>query len=557
MSEEIIEKKDFIRSIIKEDVNKTGKKVNTRFPPEPNGYLHIGHAKSICLNFGIANEFDNGICNLRFDDTNPTKEDTEFVNSIIEDVKWLGFDWEDREYYTSTYFDKLYDYAVQLIKKEKAFVCDLTQEEMAEHRGSLTSPGKESPYRNRTVEENLELFEKMKNAEFANGEKTLRAKIDMSDPNVHMRDPVIYRISKVSHHKTDDKWSIYPMYDFAHCLSDSIEGITHSICTLEFEVHRPLYDWLLDTLEVESHPQQIEFARLNLSYTIMSKRKLLKLVSDNLVDGWDDPRMPTIAGMRRRGYPAKSIKNFCEQIGVTKVNGITDIALLEHCLRDELNKNAQRALCVVDPLKVIIDNYPEGKIEKIDAVNNPADPESDTREVTFSKELYIERSDFLEDAPRKFFRLSVGREVRFKYGYLLTCTCIVKDENGEVIEIHCDYDPESRGGKAPDGRKIKGTIHWVSAEDAVPVTLNLYDRLFNCENPDKTEEGKDFISNINPDSLRVIKNALIEPNILNSPIGTVFQFERNAYFCIDKDSTKENPIFNRTVTLRDSWGKKK
>ncbi len=557
MSEEIIEKTDFIRSIIKEDVNKTGKKVNTRFPPEPNGYLHIGHAKSICLNFGIANEFDNGICNLRFDDTNPTKEDTEFVNSIIEDVKWLGFDWEDREYYTSTYFDKLYDYAVQLIKKEKAFVCDLTQEEMAEHRGSLTSPGKNSPYRNRTIEENLELFEKMKNAEFANGEKTLRAKIDMSDPNVHMRDPVIYRISKVSHHKTGDKWSIYPMYDFAHCLSDSIEGITHSICTLEFEVHRPLYDWLLDTLEVESHPQQIEFARLNLSYTIMSKRKLLKLVSDNLVDGWDDPRMPTIAGMRRRGYPAKSIKSFCEQVGVTKVNGITDIALLEHCLRDELNKNAQRALCVVDPLKVIIDNYPEGKSEKIDAVNNPADPESDTREVTFSKELYIEHSDFLEDAPRKFFRLSVGREVRFKYGYLLTCTSIVKDENGEVTEVHCDYDPESRGGKAPDGRKIKGTIHWVSAEDAVPVSLNLYDRLFNCENPDKTEDGKDFISNINPDSLSLIKNALIEPNILNSPIGTVFQFERNAYFCIDKDSTKENPIFNRTVTLRDSWGKKK
>jgi glutaminyl-tRNA synthetase len=547
---------DFIRAIIREDL-KTGKyggRVHTRFPPEPNGYLHIGHAKSICLNFGIAEEF-GGLCNLRFDDTNPTKEDVEYVNSIIEDVRWLGFDWGDRLFYASDYFDRLYEYAVQLIKKGKAYVCDLSPEEIREYRGTLTEPGRESPYRNRTVEENLDLFERMRAGEFEEGSRTLRAKIDMSSGNLNMRDPVIYRIVKASHHRTGDKWCIYPMYDFTHCLSDSIEGITHSICTLEFEDHRPLYDWFLDELEAY-HPQQIEFARLNLNYTVMSKRKLLELVEGGYVGGWDDPRMPTISGLRRRGYTPEAIRRFCDRIGVAKRDSTVDIALLEHTVREDLNKRAQRVMAVLRPLKVIIDNYPEGEVEELDAVNNPEDPSMGTRKVPFSRELYVERSDFREDPPKKFYRLAPGREVRLRYAYIVKCVDVVKDDAGEVVELHCTYDPATRGGTTPDGRKIRGTIHWVSAPHAIPAEVRLYDHLFTKEDPEEVEEGKDFKDYINPDSLEVLQGCRLEPSLAGAEPGSRYQFERQGYFCVDsKDSKPGALVFNRTVSLRDTWAK--
>jgi len=544
---------DFLRSMIIEDVNakKSEGRVQTRFPPEPNGYLHIGHAKSICLNFGIAKEF-NGLCNLRFDDTNPSKEDVEYVNSIEEDVKWLGFDWDGREHYASNYFDKLYEFAVQLIKMEKAYVCDLNAEETREHRGTLTEPGKNSPHRDRSVDENMKLFEKMREGEFADGACVLRAKIDMASPNLNMRDPVIYRILKEKHHRTGDKWCIYPMYDFAHCFSDSLEEITHSICTLEFEDHRPLYDWFLDQLGV-FHPQQIEFARLNLSYTVMSKRKLLELVENKYVNGWDDPRMPTIAGMRRRGYTSAAIRNFCEKIGVAKRENTIDIALLEHCLREDLNRTSSRAMVVLDPIKVVITNYPEDS-EELEAINNPEDPSAGKRKVPFSKELYIERDDFMEDPPKKFFRLGPGREVRLRYAYFIKCEEVIKNSAGETVEIQCTYDPATKGGNAPDGRKVKGTIHWVSVEHAKDIEVRLYDRLFIDENPLANKE-KDFKETMNPKSLEVLKTCKAEPSMSEASAGERFQFERKGYFCVDKDSTKEAPVFNRTVSLRDSWGK--
>ena len=548
----------FIQHIIEEDIKngKNEKKVHTRFPPEPNGYLHIGHAKSICLNFGLAEQY-NGKCNLRFDDTNPVKEDVEYVDSIIEDVKWLGFTWEKGEQFTSNYFEQLYQWGILLIKKDKAFVCDLTAEEMSEHRGTPTSPGKESPYKTRSIEENLELFEKMKNGEFPDGSKILRAKIGMTSPNMHMRDPAIYRIKHATHHKTGDKWCIYPMYDFAHGLSDYIEGITHSICTLEFEVHRPLYDWFIDQIiEGEYRPQQIEFARLNLSYTVLSKRKLLKLVEGNHINDWDDPRMPTISGYRRRGYTAESIRNFADKIGVAKRDNIIDVALLEHSIREDLNKKSARVMGVLNPLKVVITNYPNNDSEQLDAINNPEDESMGSRKVPFSKEIYIEQEDFMENAPRKFFRLSVGKEVRLRYAYFITCNEVIKDDNGNIVELHCTYDPESKGGKSPDGRKVKGTLHWVSIQDALETEVRLYDRLFTKENPDDAEEGKDFLSNINPDSLKVI-TAYVEPVVKNAKTETKFQFERQGYFCVDKDSTENNLVFNRTITLRDSWAKKK
>ncbi|MEJ5285596.1 MAG: glutamine--tRNA ligase/YqeY domain fusion protein [Bacteroidota bacterium] len=547
---------NFIRQIIIEDLktNKWGGRVHTRFPPEPNGYLHIGHAKSICLNFGLAEEF-GGLCNLRFDDTNPTKEDEEYVNAIIEDVRWLGFDWGDRLFYASDYFDKLYDYAVQLIKMGKAYVCDLSQEEIRQTRGTLTEPGIESPYRNRSVEENLELFERMRKGEFPDGAKTLRAKIDMASPNLNMRDPVMYRIKHATHHRTGDKWCIYPMYDFTHCLSDSIEGITHSICTLEFEDHRPLYDWFLDQLGVH-HPQQIEFARLNLSYTVLSKRKLLELVQRGIVDGWDDPRMPTIRGLRRRGYTPESIREFAEIIGVSKKESLVDISVLEHCIREDLNKRAQRAFVVMNPLKVIIDNYPEDLVEEMDAINNPEDLSMGTRKVPFSKVIYIERDDFMENPPKKYYRLAPGREVRLRYAYYITCTDVVKDpKTGEVIELHCTYDPETRGGSSPDGRKVLGTIHWVSANHCFPAEVRLYDRLFTKENPNDVEEGKTFLDYLNPHSLE-IKTAMCEPFLKNAKPEEKFQFERIGYFCVDSKFSKPGqPVFNRTVTLKDTWSK--
>jgi glutaminyl-tRNA synthetase len=550
---EIKSPSNFIKQRVKDDIEKNINegRVHTRFPPEPNGHLHIGHAKSICLNFGIADEF-NGLCNLRFDDTNPSKEEEEYVNAIIEDVKWLGFDWADRKYYASGYFDKLYEYAVQLIKDGKAFVCDLTPDEMREHRGTLREPGKESPYRDRTVEENLELFEKMKAGEFDDGSRTLRAKIDMSSGNINMRDPVIYRIQRATHHMTGDKWCIYPMYDFTHCLSDSIEGITHSLCTLEFEDHRPLYDWFLDELNV-FHPQQIEFARLNLSYMVMSKRKLLKLVQDNDVNGWDDPRMPTISGLRRRGYTPASIRNFCDRIGVAKADSTVDMAMLDFCIREDLNKHAPRVMAVLNPLKVVITNYPDGQTDELDAINNPEDPEAGTRKVPFSKVLYIERDDFMEDPPKKFFRLAPGREVRFRYAYFVTCTDVVKDDSGVITEIHCTYDPESKGGNAPDGRKVKATIHWVSAEHAIEGEVRQYNHLFTKENPEAG--GDDFKSNLNPDSLEILPVCYMEPSLKGAQPGYQCQFERLGYFCVDKDSTEEKPVFNRTVTLRDTWAK--
>lgn len=552
---EAAQPKNFIYEIIDEH-NRTGRfdqRVHTRFPPEPNGYLHIGHAKSICLNFGIARDY-NGKCNLRFDDTNPSKEDVEYVDSIIEDVRWLGFDWEDRMFYASDYFQTLYDHAITLIKKGKAYVCDLTAQQMREYRGTLTEPGKESPYRSRTVEENLELFERMTRGEFEEGSRVLRARIDMASPNLNMRDPVIYRIIKESHHRTGDKWCVYPMYDFAHGISDSIEGITHSVCTLEFENHRPLYDWFLDELDIY-HPQQIEFARLNLSYTVMSKRKLLQLVEEGIVNGWDDPRMPTISGLRRRGYTPESIRNFSEKVGVAKRDNTIDVALLEYSIREDLNKKAARVMAVLNPLKVVIDNYPLGQSEELEAVNNPEDPSHGTRSVPFSREIYIERDDFMENPPKKFFRLSPGNEVRLRYAYIIKCTGVVKDENtGEILELHCTYDPETKSGSANSDRKVKGTIHWVSVKDAANAQVNLYDRLFDVEDP-AGHEDEDWKSFINPDSLKVLPECKVEPSLLQAKPGEIFQFERTGYFCCDKDSTGDHLIFNRTVALRDSWAK--
>ncbi|MFH1875132.1 MAG: glutamine--tRNA ligase/YqeY domain fusion protein [Pseudomonadota bacterium] len=543
---------NFIKNIIDEDLknNKNEGRVHTRFPPEPNGYLHIGHAKSICLNFGIAQDY-NGKFNLRFDDTNPVKEEDEYVQSIIEDVKWLGADWEDRLFYASDYFQQMYDYAVQLIKQGKAYVDELTAEEIRQHRGTLSLPGRNSPYRDRSSEESLDLFERMKKGEFPDGSKVLRAKIDMSSPNLNLRDPVIYRILHAEHHRTGNKWCIYPMYDWAHGLEDSIEGITHSICTLEFEDHRPLYDWFLEQLKVY-HPQQIEFARLNLTYTLMSKRKLLQLVQEGQVNSWDDPRMPTISGFRRRGYTPESIRDFAERIGVAKRDSMVDVALLEFCIRDELNKKASRFMGVLDPLKVIIENYPDNLEEELEAINNPEDESAGQRKVPFSKELYIERDDFMEDPPKKFFRLAPGREVRLRYAYFIKCTDVVKDEAGKVVELRCFYDPETRGGNAPDGRKVKATLHWVSAKQAVDAEVRLYDRLFLVEDPN---QGPDFRDHLNPDSLKIVK-AKLEPALANSEPGFKCQFERQGYFCVDaKDSKPGALVFNRTVTLKDTWEK--
>ncbi len=548
-------KLDFIRSMVAEDIatNKWGGRVVTRFPPEPNGYLHIGHAKSICLNFGIAAQF-NGRCHLRFDDTNPEKEEQEYVNSIIGDVRWLGWDWGEHLYYGSDYFFQMYEYAIQMIKKGKAYVCDLNAEQTRLYRGTLTQPGKDSPYRNRSVEENLDLFERMKNGEFPDGSRTLRAKIDMAHVNMNMRDPVMYRILHSTHHRSGDKWCIYPMYDWAHGFEDSIETVTHSICTLEFENHRPLYDWFLDQVEAY-HPQQIEFARLNLTYTVMSKRKLLQLVQEKLVSGWDDPRMPTISGLRRRGYSPAAIREFCRVIGVNKFNSTVDFALLEHCLREDLNKNSARVMAVLKPLKVVIDNYPDGQVEELDAVNNPENPNAGTRKVPFSKELYIEQEDFMENPPKKFFRLSPGKEVRLRYAYFITCNEVVKDNAGNVIELHCTYDPATKGGDAPDGRKVKSTLHWVSAAKAIKAEVRLYDHLFTKENPDEVEEGKKFTDNLNPNSLEILPECFVEPALLDAKPLDRFQFERLGYFCVDKDSSKEKLIFNRTVGLKDTWAK--
>jgi len=547
---------NFIKEIIDKDLenNKNEGRVHTRFPPEPNGYLHIGHAKSICLNFGFAEEY-KGLCNVRFDDTNPETEEMEYVDSIIKDVKWLGFDWGDRLFYASDYFEQLYNYAVELIKRQKAYICDLSADEIKKYRGSLTEPGKQSPYRNRSVEENLDLFERMRAGEFEDGLRVLRAKIDMASPNLTMRDPTLYRIRKASHYRAGDKWCIYPMYDFTHCLSDSIEGITHSICTLEFENNRPLYDWILNQLNLH-HPQQIEFARLNLSYTVLSKRKLLELVEEKYVSGWDDPRMPTITGLRRRGVTPNSIRNFCRSIGVTKINSIVESAVLENCLREELNKTAPRFMAVIKPLKVIITNYPEGKREELEAVNNPEDKAMGVRNVPFSRVLYIERDDFQENPVKKFFRLSPGREVRLRYAYFIKCIDALKDkETGEIIELHCTYDPATRGGDSPDGRKVKGTLHWVSAEDAIEAEVRLYDYLFTKRDPNETEEDTDYKANLNPKSLEVLKTCFVEPALKNALAESRCQFERLGYFCVDKDSSKEKLVFNRIVSLRDTWAK--
>ncbi|RPI26397.1 MAG: glutamine--tRNA ligase/YqeY domain fusion protein [Acidobacteria bacterium] len=545
---------DFIREIIRRDLetNKFGGRVHTRFPPEPNGYLHIGHAKSICLNFGLAAEFQ-GKCNLRFDDTNPTKEDIEYVESIMEDVHWLGFDWEDRLFYASDYFEQLYQFAVQLIRAGKAYVDDLSADEIREHRGTLTEPGKESRYRCRSIEENLGLFEGMRAGKFEDGSRVLRAKIDMTSPNLNMRDPVIYRIRRATHHRTGDDWCIYPMYDFAHGFSDSIEGITHSICTLEFEDHRPLYDWFLEQVDAY-HPQQIEFARLSLGYTILSKRKLLQLVQEGVVSGWNDPRMPTISGLRRRGYTPEAIRNFCETIGVAKRDSIVDMTLLEYAIREDLNRRAPRVMGVLRPLKVVIENYPDGQAEELDAINNPENPASGTRKVPFSKVLYIEQEDFREVPPPKYYRLSPGKEVRLRYAYFVKCTGVVKNENGEVVEVRCTYDPTTRGGDAPDGRKVKATIHWVSAEHSIPAKVRLYDRLFTKPNPG--EGGADFKESLNPNSLEVLTGCRVEPTLQGAAAGCRFQFERMGYFCTDSvDSKPDALVFNRTVQLRDTWAK--
>ncbi|MFQ5732512.1 MAG: glutamine--tRNA ligase/YqeY domain fusion protein [Planctomycetaceae bacterium] len=547
--------RDFVRRIVADDVaaGKWGGRVHTRFPPEPNGYLHIGHAMSICLNFGIAEEF-GGKCNLRFDDTNPATEETEYVESIQADIRWLGFDWDDRLYFASDYFDQLYEWAVQLIEAGKAYVDSQSLEDIRKGRGTLTEPGVESPHRNRSVDENLDLFARMKAGEFADGQHVLRAKIDMNARHLILRDPVLYRIRHASHHRTGDTWCIYPMYDWTHGQSDSIEGITHSICTLEFENHRPLYDWCLDELGI-AHPQQIEFARLNLTYTITSKRKQLQLVQEGRVAGWDDPRMPTLRGLRRRGYTPEAIRNMCNGVGVTKFNSLRDMALLENSLRVDLNKRAPRVMGVLDPLTVVIENYPDGQTEELDAVNNPEDPAAGTRKVPFSKTLYIERNDFLEDPPKKFFRLSPGKEVRLRYAYFITCTGVVKDDDGNVVELRCTYDPNTRGGDAPDGRRVKGTLHWVSAEHAVDAEVRLYDHLFKVEDPNDVPDGGDWTDNLNPDSLKVVEAAKLEPSLAGKAPGYRCQFERLGYFCVDPDSTEEKPVFNRTVTLRDAWAK--
>jgi glutaminyl-tRNA synthetase len=544
---------NFIHDIIVDDL-KTGKfqgRVHTRFPPEPNGYLHIGHAKSICLNFGLAAEF-GGKTNLRFDDTNPEKEETEYVESIKDNIRWLGFDWEDRLFYASDYFEQLYEWAVKLVRAGKAYVCDLSAEEVRKYRGTLTEAGIASPYRNRSVEENLDLFERMRAGEFPDGARTLRSKIDMASPNLNMRDPVMYRILHAEHHRTGDKWCIYPMYDFTHGQSDSIERITHSICTLEFEDHRPLYDWYIEHLGIY-HPQQIEFDRLNLTYTVLSKRKLLTLVQEGHVRGWDDPRMPTLAGIRRRGYTPEAIRNFCNSIGVSKTNGILELGLLEHFVREDLNKRAARVMAVLRPLRVVIDNYPAGETEMLEAVNNPEDASMGTRGVPFSRVLYIEQDDFRENPPKQYYRLSPGREVRLRYGYFITCTDVIKDESGNVVELHCTYDPATRGGNSPDGRKVKSTIHWVSAEHAVDAEVRLYDYLFDRPNPN--EEGIVFTKFLNPNSLEVISHAKLEPSLAGAPALSRYQFERLGYFCADLDSTPQQPVFNRTVALRDTWAK--
>lgn len=549
---------DFIRDIVAGDLatDKHGGRVTTRFPPEPNGYLHIGHAKSICLNFGIALE-NGGVCHLRFDDTNPAKEDVEYVESIQEDVRWLGFDWKDKLFYASDYFEPLHDYAVQLIKTGKAYVDSLSAEEVRAHRGTLTEPGRNSPYRDRPVDENLRLFAAMRAGEFPEGSHVLRARIDMASGNINLRDPAIYRIKHAPHHRTGDRWCIYPMYDFAHALSDAIEGITHSICTLEFEDHRPLYDWVLDNLPVPCHPQQIEFARLNLSYVVLSKRKLLELVTGGHVSGWDDPRMPTLAGLRRRGYTAEAIRNFAMAVGVAKRNSVVDVAMLEHAVREDLNRRAPRAMAVLRPLRVVIDNYPGDQVEEVTAVNNPEDAAMGTRSVPFSRVLYIERDDFREDPPKQFFRLAPGREVRLRYAYFIRCERVVKDERtGEVVELHCTYDPATHGGDAPDGRKVKATLHWVSAAHAIPAEVRLYDRLFTVENPNAEKDGVDYKSYLNPQSLEVISEAQLEPSLAAAAPGNLYQFERHGYFCADSvDSKPGHLVFNRTVGLRDAWAK--
>ncbi len=547
---------DFIRSIIATDneTDKYGRRVVTRFPPEPNGYLHIGHAKSICLNFGVAEEF-SGACHMRFDDTNPTREDVEYVDSILEDVRWLGYDWGPHLYYASDYFDQLYEYAVELVRQGKAYVDSLSAEEIRQYRGTLTEPGRESPYRDRSVEENLDLFQRMKAGEFPDGSHVLRAKVDMAAPNMNMRDPTLYRIRQVEHHRTGDKWAIYPMYDFAHSLSDSIERITHSLCTLEFEDHRPLYDWFLDELEVY-HAQQIEFARLNLTHTVMSKRKLRALVEGGHVSGWNDPRMPTISGLRRRGYTPEAIRNFCQRVGIARRDTVTELALLEHLLREDLNQRAQRVMAVLDPLKVVITNYPEGQVEEFDAVNNPEDAGMGARKVPFSRELYVEREDFREDPPGRFYRLAPGREVRLRYAYLITCEEVVKNDAGEVVEVRCSYDPESQGGSAPDGRRVRGTLHWVSAAHSIQAEVRIYDHLFLKANPDDESDGGDFISALNPDSLTTLTGCRLEPSLAHAAAGERYQFERQGYFCVDtEDSEPGRPVFNRTVPLRDSWAR--
>ncbi|GJQ60419.1 MAG: glutamine--tRNA ligase/YqeY domain fusion protein [Candidatus Scalindua sp. AMX11] len=547
---------DFIRAMVADDIktDRWGGKVITRFPPEPNGYLHIGHGKAICLSFGIAAENRGGRCHLRYDDTNPVKEEERYADSIQEDIRWLGWDWGESLFYASDYFEKMYEYAVILVKKGLAYVCDLTFEEFSEYRGTLTTPGKESPSRTRSVEENLDLFRRMREGEFEDGSHVLRAKIDMKSPNLNMRDPVMYRIIHADHFRTGSKWCIYPTYDWAHGLEDSIEGVTHSICTLEFENHRPLYDWYLDKLAIH-HPQQIEFARLELTYTVMSKRKLLQLVEDGHVNGWDDPRMSTICGMRRRGYSPGSIRTFCRRIGVNKFNSTIDIALLEHCLREDLNKSSRRVMAVLRPLKVVIDNFPESEVEWMDAVNNPGDPDAGTRKVPFSKVLYIEQDDFMEDPPRKFFRLSPGREVRLRYAYFITCTEVVKDEHGQIVELHCTYDPATHGGNAPDGRKVKSTLHWVSADQAKSAEIRLYEHLFTQERPEDVADGSDYTSNLNPNSLKVLTGCMVEPSLGKAEPGDRFQFERLGYFCVDPDGKDEKLVFNRTVTLRDTWAK--
>jgi glutaminyl-tRNA synthetase len=547
---------DFIRAMIQEDMasGKHGGRVHTRFPPEPNGYLHIGHAKSICLNFGVAEEF-GGKCNLRFDDTNPTKEDVEYVDSIMEDIRWLGFSWDDRLFYASDYFEQLYEMAIQLVQDGKAYVDDLSADEIREYRGTLTQPGKNSPYRDRAIAENLDLFQRMRAGEFPEGSRVLRAKIDMTSPNISLRDPVMYRILYAHHHRTGDKWCIYPMYDWAHGQSDALEGITHSLCTLEFESNRALYDWFLDQLDLPYRPEQTEFARLQLNYTVMSKRKLLKLVQEGLVRGWDDPRMPTLSGMRRRGYTPESIREFTRRIGMSKSNSVVDIGMLEFCIREDLNQRAPRAMAVLKPLRLVLENYPEGQVEELEVANHPQEPAQGTRLVQFGRTLYIEQDDFMEEPPGKFFRLAPGREVRLNQAYYITCTGVIKDEQGNVVELRCSYDPATRGGSSPDGRKVKGTIHWVSAAHAVPAEVRLYDHLFSKPDPENVAADEDFTVNLNPDSLEILSGTMVEPGLAQAAVGDRFQFMRQGYFALDPDSSPERPVFNRIVSLRDTWSK--